>query len=238
MQNLLDTHLSVVGLKQLTNPVDILNEDDFEKAKEFWRNLDGVLPRQIGSILTPMPIDKINFENSNTGDDNTVADAEQRLYSASGVSALLFNNDKASANALNLSIKVDQAMTFGIVKSIESVINRFIHAQSYGKNFKVTFLDCSPFNRKEKGDAYIKACSYGLPMISYYAASQGMSQDEVDYMNYLENNVLNLIERFKPLHSSSTQSSKQSSTDDNSPGRPEKDETELTESGEQTREDA
>lgn len=31
MQNLLDTHLSVVGLKQLTNPVDILNEDDFEK---------------------------------------------------------------------------------------------------------------------------------------------------------------------------------------------------------------
>jgi type I restriction enzyme R subunit len=31
MQNLLDTHLSVVGLKQLTNPVDILNEDDFER---------------------------------------------------------------------------------------------------------------------------------------------------------------------------------------------------------------
>ena len=31
MQNLLDTHLSVAGLKQLTNPVDILNKDDFEK---------------------------------------------------------------------------------------------------------------------------------------------------------------------------------------------------------------
>ncbi|MGN1197577.1 MAG: type I restriction endonuclease subunit R [Acetatifactor sp.] len=31
MQNLLDTHLSVAGLKQITNPVDILNKDDFEK---------------------------------------------------------------------------------------------------------------------------------------------------------------------------------------------------------------
>ena len=31
MQNLLDTHLSVAGLKQITNPVDILNKEDFEK---------------------------------------------------------------------------------------------------------------------------------------------------------------------------------------------------------------
>jgi len=31
MQNLLDTHLSVVGIKQITNPVDILNHDEMEK---------------------------------------------------------------------------------------------------------------------------------------------------------------------------------------------------------------
>lgn len=31
MQNLLDTHLSVAGLKQITNPVDILNKDAFER---------------------------------------------------------------------------------------------------------------------------------------------------------------------------------------------------------------
>ena len=34
MQNLLDTHLSVAGLKQITNPVDILNKDDFERELE------------------------------------------------------------------------------------------------------------------------------------------------------------------------------------------------------------
>ena len=34
MQNLLDTHMSVSGLRQITNPVDILNKDDFEKELE------------------------------------------------------------------------------------------------------------------------------------------------------------------------------------------------------------
>ena len=34
MQNLLDTHLSVSGIKQITNPVDILNKDDLEKELE------------------------------------------------------------------------------------------------------------------------------------------------------------------------------------------------------------
>jgi type I restriction enzyme R subunit len=31
MQNLLDTHLTVVGLKQITNPVDVLDSDELEK---------------------------------------------------------------------------------------------------------------------------------------------------------------------------------------------------------------
>lgn len=34
MQNLLDTHLSVAGLKQIASPIDILNKDDFERELE------------------------------------------------------------------------------------------------------------------------------------------------------------------------------------------------------------
>lgn len=139
---------------------------DLNKAKEFWQNLDSVLPEEVGSILTPMPITKIGFEKSNTGDTNTIADAEQNIFTSAGVSSLLFNNEKASANALSLSIKADQSLTFGIVRSIEDAVNRFIQSQSYGKNFKVTFLDVSPYNRKEMGDAYLKAASYGLPTIA------------------------------------------------------------------------
>lgn len=208
-------------------------EMDFDKAQSFWRNLDGVLPEEVGSVLSPMQIDKISFEKSNTADTDTVSEAEQNLFSAAGVSSLLFNNSKASANALQLSIKADQSMTFSIVRSIEGVINRFLRAQSYGKNFKVTFLDCSPFNRKECGDAYLKACQYGIPMVSYYCASQGLEQDEMDCMNFLEDDVLGIKGRFIPLQSSSTQSADTS----DKVGRPEEDASELTESGERTREE-
>lgn len=180
---------------------------DLGKAKEFWRNLDSVLPEEIGSILTPMDINKVSFEKSNTGDTDTVSEAEQHMFSAAGVSSLLFNNEKASANALLLSIKADQAITYGIVKNIQDAINRFVQSQSYGKNFKVNFLDVSPYNRKEVGDAYLKAASYGLPTISAYAASQGIGQAELDSMSFLEGSVMNLQEMFKPILSSTQMSS-------------------------------
>lgn len=213
---------------------------DLNKAKEFWKNLDSVLPEEVGSILTPMPITKIGFEKSNTGDTNTIADAEQNIFTSAGVSSLLFNNEKASANALSLSIKADQSLTFGIVRSIEDAVNRFIQAQSYGKNFKVTFLDVSPYNRKEMGDAYLKAASYGLPTIAMYAASQGLGQAELDAMSFLETEVMGLQDMFRPIQSSTQMSGNTTSTDSNAPtdegGRPQSDETDLTDSGEQSAE--
>ena len=62
MQNLLDTHLSVAGMKQITNPVDILNKDDFERELEELGSLrakaDAItsrLSRSISSKYTENP---------------------------------------------------------------------------------------------------------------------------------------------------------------------------------------
>jgi len=206
-------------------------EMDLDKAKEFYRNLDNVLPEEVGAVLSPMDIAKISFDRSVAGDKDTISEAEQNLFTAAGVSTLLFNNDKASSNALLLSIKADQAITYGIVKSLEGVVNRFIQSYSHGKNFKVTFLDCSPYNRKEVGEQYLKAAQYGLPTISYYCASQGVSQADMDCMNFLEDSVLDLKSRFKPLMSSATMSSKNAEA-----GAPQKDIGELSDSGEVSRE--
>lgn len=84
------------------------------------------------------------------------------------------------------------------------------------------------------GDQYLKACQYGVPMVSYYCASQGLGQAEIDSMNFLENKVLNIKEDFVPLKSSATQSSSDS---DGEAGAPRKDADDLTESGIQHRED-
>lgn len=181
----------------------LLNLDD---AKNFWGNLDSVLPSEVGSVLSPMEIEKISFGRSNTADVDNVADAEQHLFTSAGVSSLLFNNSKASSNALMLSIKADQAMVYNIVQSIETMLNRYIHSLSVGKAFKVVFLDVSRYNREEAGNAYLKACQYGLPMVSYYCASQGLSQVDLNNMHYLENQIMEIPYKFVPLQSSATQS--------------------------------
>ena len=71
-----------------------------------------------------------------------------------------------------------------------------------------------------------------------YAATQGMSQSEVDCMSFLENDVLGLVDRFQ---SSTTQTGSNSSTESEGAtdegGAPIKEDGDLTDSGEQSRED-
>lgn len=216
------------ALVSMTIPLDAEGNwgIDLDKAEAFWKNLDAVLPEEIGSVLTPMPINKISFERSNTGDTQTVTEAEESLFTASGVSSLLFNNAKASSNALLLSIKADQAITYGIILSITDAINRYLATRPYAHFFRLNILDISPFNREEMLGTYLKACQFGIPMVSYYCVASGLDQMAMDSMSYLETTVLNLQKRFKPLMSSTqmgsdnTSASSIDSPTDGEAGRP------------------
>lgn len=205
---------------------------DFGKAKQFWENLDSVLPEEVGSVLTPMDIDKISFDEAGTSSTDKVSESEDHLMSAAGVSSQIFSSkNTSSSNAMLLSIKADQAITFGIVKSIEAAINRILQSQSWSRDFRVTFLDCSPFNRIELAKLYREGAMYGLPTVSLYCAAIGIGQSEMDTLNYLEDNVLGIKDRFVPLQSSNTMSS---GGDDG--GRPEKDVGDISDEGEKSKE--
>ena len=206
---------------------------EYNEAKDFWGNLDSVLPEEVGSVLSPMKIDKIDFNRSGAQDVNYIAEAENSLFTSAGVSSLLFNNEKASSNALLLSIKADQAITFEVVKSIEAAINRYLQSNSFGKNFRTVFLDVSRYNQIEMAETYMLACQYGMPMVSYYCAAQGLPQTEMEAMNYLETDVMGVKEKFIPVQSANVQSGKNTG---GSTGAPEKDIEELTENGEIARE--
>lgn len=208
---------------------------DEKKAYEIFTNLSAVLPEEVGAVMTPMPIDKIDFHRSEADDADKVSQAEENIFTAAGVSSLIFNNSKASANALLISIKADQALTFSIVKSIENVLNRYIQSLSYGKNFKIEFLDISMYNEKEMADQFLKACQYGAPFISRYCASLGVGQDKLENMNFLETELLELPTKFIPLTNSAQMSS--SDVEEKEAGRPRLDDTELTDSGAQSRQD-
>ena len=73
------------------------------------------------------------------------------------------------------------------------------------------------------------ASQYGLPVKTYLCAAIGMMPNDIDKMTTLENDLLKLQETWIPLSSSHTQSG---SSDG---GRPEKSDTEVSESGEVSR---
>ena len=211
---------------------------DEKKSVDFFNNLSDVLPEEIGAVLSPMQVDKIDFENAaSKSDADTVAQAEENVFTAAGVSSLIFNNARASSTALLVSIKADQAITYAIVKNIEAVMNRYIQSQSYGKNFKVEFLDISPYNEKELSDQYLKGCQYGAPMVSRYCASLGVNQAELENMNFVEVELLDFPSKLRPLVNSAQLGATDANGDTGQAGRPRKDSTELTDSGEQSRED-
>ena len=203
-------------------------ELDFDKATEYWQKIDSQLPDLIGSVLSPMAVDKITFDKTSTVGDDKIVQAQNALFSSAGVSSQIFNFDNSSSNALLQSIKADQSMTFEIVKKIEAAINRYLMSQSFSKNFKLMFLDISRYNQKEKAEEFYKACTVGAPAISLYCASIGIGQNEMNGLSFLESDILNLRDKFVPLKTSHTQSG--------DGGRPEKDADELTDEGEATKE--
>ncbi|MBR2042311.1 MAG: type I restriction endonuclease subunit R [Oscillospiraceae bacterium] len=67
MQNLLDTHLSVAGLKQITSPIDILNKDDFERELGELGSLrskaDAIMSRMTKSISEKYDENPVYYES-------------------------------------------------------------------------------------------------------------------------------------------------------------------------------
>lgn len=58
-------------------------EMDEKKARDFYSNLANVLPEEIGAVLSPMPIIRSPLRRAMWGTLDTIAAAEQKLYTGS-----------------------------------------------------------------------------------------------------------------------------------------------------------
>ena len=78
-------------------------------------------------------------------------------------------------------------------------------------NFRVQLLDITRFNQQEMFDMYMKAGQYGQPVQAHVSAILGMNQQEMMAMNYIQNDILDIPNKFIPMSSSHTQSGTASS---------------------------
>lgn len=180
----------------------------WDDALKYYKILLEVVPDGVGLGMSPTKLDSLTFDKSGgLADTDEVYKSEEQFWSASGTSPLLFGSgNKNSSSALKLSIKSDEELVFGFMEQCQRWLNRRLKLISGSAKFKVTILPVTVYNREEMAKFYKEASSLGLPMKSAYCAAIGLQSTDIAAMCSLENDVLDIPNKFIPLSSSYTQS--------------------------------
>lgn len=152
--------------------------------------------------------------NSDPASTNNIQKMKDNIYNTAGASSQIFS---ATGNmAMENSLKNDLSFTMTFADSLSTWITHIVN-NKFGYNnlrFKYTILPVSHYNREDYvSQAMTMAAagySYIIPAVAF-----GYSQKDLVSLKDLENKLLKLDERLKPLQSSYTQSAK-----DDSGGRP------------------
>lgn len=201
-------------------------EVDIDTAIDYYNKFEESLPAGVASTISPMPIEAVEFKGTSTDDNDMLANSTSNLFKISGGS-LVLNDEHTGATIFRAHIISDMMQALKpLLGEIEAWTNRYL---SYNLNnpSKVSYIETSPWMKNEKRKEIIESAQYGVPVKTALAALDGLSPLEMLSLEFLENDVLGLHDTWLPLNSSHTQSGKNSNT---------KNETELTDSGAETRE--
>lgn len=219
----------MVLVQELPMRKDSENNNDFMIDKDmmtYFHNMTvDAVPDNVGVVTSPMKIEPLKFDRDKVDNDG-VAKAERDFWSGSGTSQLLFNADKSTSQGLLMSIKTDEEIVFGVLTQIERWLNRYLKFQFNDLMFNVDILDVTIFNQREKHEMYLESAQYGMPVKSYIGATLGLSTIELMNMAYLENDILELHDKFIPLMSTHTMSGKNIAN--KSGGRPPKEASDIS----------
>lgn len=177
---------------------------DLETALRFYRTLADVVPESVGIALSPMDIDTVDFKADDDSND-LISASMKTVFSDSGISQLLFNSDKTGSVGVDASIKVDAAMVWKLVESIERWIKRYIGYNSAGTSkyfFEILRVDI--FNKDNACTRELSLANSGVPNKLKLAATNGSNPYETLSASYFENQILDIAGTWVPLQTSYT----------------------------------
>lgn len=207
--------------------------DDFavdpDTALTFYEMILNSLPKGVGAFISATPFNEVNFNSSTSTEKDEVSNAENSILLGSGVSPIVFGKGANNGGTVKYSNKTDQAKMFKFYRQFERWLNRKLKTKYKGR-IKAKLLNVTEWNIDDERDKLLKNAQYGVPNKLELMALNNTTQQEMEGSMFLENEVLKLHDKWIPLQSTHTQSGDEE-------GRPQLDDTELTESGTQSRED-
>lgn len=205
---------------------------DIDTAIAYYNRISDQLPDWCGIALSPVPIESIDLHTDETSDVNKVSKATENLYNTSGGAQILNSSTISGTTAFTASIKADSEYSIApVLPQIENWVNRRLLYSVGDKHAIVKFMRVTPYTKESFRKELLENGTYGLPNRLALNCLNGVSELETLSMKFLEQDCLNLHEDMIPMMSSHTQSGIPESTD----GAPTKDDGELTDDGEASR---
>lgn len=180
--------------------------DDFKlnplTAMEYFDAVKDTLPNYVNSIITPMPIEAVNFSDDQASDVNKVENASKNILKTSGHTVLA---DPTGTTAVMAALKSDEDYAISsLLAQTQSWVNRMV-SYYVSKPAKVKFLEVTKYTRTEFKNSLIQDMNYGLPVINTLGALDGFSELDLISMASV-NDAFGLAEVYKPLQTAATRS--------------------------------
>ena len=240
LQSLIAVKDSLDIYKLLVMKIPLLNSknpDDLALnltlAQKFYAKALGILPEEIGLILSPgMDIDSVSFDKNATSDTNAIADSYQNLMEQTGISQIFDSSRLTGASSVKMSMLSDALMaTKGLMQQVAAFVNERIQMEYANSAAYIKFIDTTTYTKDDRINQVKEAASLGLPVKQEYMTLLGYDPIETIASDWLETKLGLSIDKFvHPLVSSHTQSG---SSDTG--GAPTKDDGDLTDEGAETK---
>ena len=226
--------------KLLYMPLDVLDgtkqPDDFkispDLAKYYFNMLDAVLPQGIAAAMVPgEELKVIDFNKSADSEVNALEKAHASLLQTSPAGAVLDSHRLTTNQGLTAFLKNESATAINpIMPQVDAFVNRMLSYELSKNACKVEHFRVSIYTKEEFAKSLLDSATYSYANRIAYNTLLGVSEKETLAMLYFENEALGLPTKMVyPLMSSHTASGEVGQ------GAPEKDETELTDSGDRDR---
>ena len=202
---------------------------DVDTALDYYRKLENALPPYIGSVISPIPLDTISFNEDQTTDTTKVQKATKEVLNTSGGAQILNSSTISGAEAFKSATRSDTELAISsLLGQISGWTNR---RMSYlvSDPAKVKFFEVSSYTKDAFKESLQKDMNYGFVSALAINSLNGFSELDTLALNYLERDVLKLNEKFVPYQTASTQSGNTEN------GAPEKSDTEISDEGSETR---
>lgn len=205
---------------------------DLDLALAFMKKINAALPENVAYALSPLDLDTIEFKDNDASDSNVLSKAYSNVIESNG-SIIMNSNKITNSTAFKLAMKVECEDAMAPTAQLNAWLKFYLKYNHNVETITVEFSDISPYFMDDEIEKYTKLAGLGLPIKSELSSMINANPQKSFGMDFLERQLLKLgIERWNnPLVSSAVQSGNPS----DSGGAPKKEDGDLSDEGEATR---